>query len=78
MQRGREVDMLAVDCRTFYLCSGNQPPVTGETETGKVLQGRTAGCLQKPEIQEDQRSGMDEKRFEHRKIRGQEPSLWIL
>lgn len=59
-------------------CCGNQPHVTGETETGKVLQGMTTDCMQNPELQEDQRSGMDEKCFEHRKIRGQKPSLWLL
>lgn len=56
--------------RLSILCCGNQPHVTEETETGKVLQRTTTDCMQKPEIQEDQRSGMDEKCFEHRKIRG--------
>lgn len=49
-------------CKTFYpllILYQNQPHVTGQTETGKVLQGRTVECLQKPEIQEDRRSGMD-------------------
>lgn len=79
MQWGRGAAVLTVECKTFYpLWWESTSLSSGKQRQGRFCKGEQLTDCKSQRYQGDQRSGMDKKCFEHRKIRRQKPSLRIL